>query len=305
MKRTVIFAALALATLLAMSSPAQARYRDGMNLYEYVQSRPTRSLDPQGTAVCIEDSLGGIGGGSCGGGHPGYGSETLIVALENAPQPDGLEQPKGPVLDLFPNTSTGPVGMAMAYFGWGGLRTTDEVTYDESTDLVKAVKKSQTYACFKTLYMESPAEQAALEWSKLVGDKKVCEQVPGMAVRNGGWMPTIAEPCPALGFGQNYAWWWQYHRVGFDGDYYLGGMLGRSYIDARMSCEFCQKCVKGKWEITGDCTARLHISDKWDLGGNEDDNCVEDMVGALGKPIKMYLDWSDSFKVKRSRKPGQ
>jgi hypothetical protein len=42
-------ALLGLASLMAMPSIAQARYRDGMNLYQYVGSNPTRYVDPQGT----------------------------------------------------------------------------------------------------------------------------------------------------------------------------------------------------------------------------------------------------------------
>ena len=59
-----------------------------------------------------------------------------------------------------PDTSDGPLGMADAYYNWG--RSIDEVTYDESTKLVKEVKASQAYASYKTLYMESPAEMAGL-----------------------------------------------------------------------------------------------------------------------------------------------
>jgi len=51
MRRTTALALLGLACLMAMPSIAEARYRDGMNLYEYVQSRPTIGLDPEGTRV--------------------------------------------------------------------------------------------------------------------------------------------------------------------------------------------------------------------------------------------------------------
>ena len=44
-------ALLALACLLAMPSLAQARYSDGMNLYQYVKSRPTLVRDPAGLGV--------------------------------------------------------------------------------------------------------------------------------------------------------------------------------------------------------------------------------------------------------------
>jgi len=50
MKRTTAPALLALACLLAVPSIAHARYRDGMNLYQYVQARPTSSTDPLGLA---------------------------------------------------------------------------------------------------------------------------------------------------------------------------------------------------------------------------------------------------------------
>ena len=40
MKRTITLTLLALACLTAIPSIAQARYRDGMNLYEYVRSEP-------------------------------------------------------------------------------------------------------------------------------------------------------------------------------------------------------------------------------------------------------------------------
>ena len=48
MKRTTVLVLLALACLMAMPAIAQARYRDGMNLYQYVRSSPTRYVDPAG-----------------------------------------------------------------------------------------------------------------------------------------------------------------------------------------------------------------------------------------------------------------
>lgn len=48
MKRTTTLALLVLTCLTAMPSIAQARYRDGMNLYEYVRSQPVDGRDPTG-----------------------------------------------------------------------------------------------------------------------------------------------------------------------------------------------------------------------------------------------------------------
>lgn len=46
--KKVTLALLGMACLMAMPSIAQARYRDGMNLYQYVASNPTRFGDPAG-----------------------------------------------------------------------------------------------------------------------------------------------------------------------------------------------------------------------------------------------------------------
>jgi hypothetical protein len=51
MKRIMILSILTAISLAAIPSTAQARYRDGMNLYEYVRSDPVGKRDPQGTAV--------------------------------------------------------------------------------------------------------------------------------------------------------------------------------------------------------------------------------------------------------------
>jgi len=48
MTKTSTPALLALACLLAMPSLAQARYSDGMNLYQYLESNPTNYPDPTG-----------------------------------------------------------------------------------------------------------------------------------------------------------------------------------------------------------------------------------------------------------------
>ena len=48
MKRMDTLTLLALACLTAIPSIAQARYRDGMNLYEYVRSEPVGRVDPSG-----------------------------------------------------------------------------------------------------------------------------------------------------------------------------------------------------------------------------------------------------------------
>ena len=48
MKRTTALALLGLACLMAVPNVAHARYRDGMNLYQYVQSRPISATDPDG-----------------------------------------------------------------------------------------------------------------------------------------------------------------------------------------------------------------------------------------------------------------
>ena len=48
MKRTTALALLGLACLMAMPSIAHARYRDGMNLYQYVGSAPVQHMDPYG-----------------------------------------------------------------------------------------------------------------------------------------------------------------------------------------------------------------------------------------------------------------
>ena len=52
MKRRITLALLGLACLMAMPSIAEARYADGMNLYEFVGGRPTGMVDPMG----LEDS---------------------------------------------------------------------------------------------------------------------------------------------------------------------------------------------------------------------------------------------------------
>jgi len=51
MERTSALAPLALACLMAMPSIAHARYRDGMNLYQYVRSCPTGYVDWNGAAA--------------------------------------------------------------------------------------------------------------------------------------------------------------------------------------------------------------------------------------------------------------
>ena len=51
MKRTTTFTLLVLACLTVMPTIAQGRYRDGMNLYEYVRSKPVSESDPSGKAV--------------------------------------------------------------------------------------------------------------------------------------------------------------------------------------------------------------------------------------------------------------
>ena len=53
MKRRITLALLGLACLMAMPSTAEARYADGMNLYEYVQSAPTGSVDPMGLITLV------------------------------------------------------------------------------------------------------------------------------------------------------------------------------------------------------------------------------------------------------------
>jgi len=73
MKRTTALALVTLACLMAMPSIAQARYRDGMNLYQYVGSSPTSYTDASGlwkierkgearaTATAVEgDTLSGL-----------------------------------------------------------------------------------------------------------------------------------------------------------------------------------------------------------------------------------------------------
>ncbi len=51
MNRSVLLAALALAAVLTTTTPAHARYHDGMNLYEYAGSRSTGSADPSGRRI--------------------------------------------------------------------------------------------------------------------------------------------------------------------------------------------------------------------------------------------------------------
>ena len=60
MKRTTAAALLGVACLLAMPPIAQARYRDGMNLYQYVRSAPVTHLDPMGleTVVALDTEKG-------------------------------------------------------------------------------------------------------------------------------------------------------------------------------------------------------------------------------------------------------
>lgn len=51
MKRTTMLTLLTIACLTTIPSIAQARYRDGMNLYEYVRSAPTNHVDWNGAAA--------------------------------------------------------------------------------------------------------------------------------------------------------------------------------------------------------------------------------------------------------------
>jgi hypothetical protein len=51
MNRTTALALLGLACLMAVPNIAQARYRDGMNLYQYVRSNPIGHVDPSGLAT--------------------------------------------------------------------------------------------------------------------------------------------------------------------------------------------------------------------------------------------------------------
>ena len=48
MRHALIVFVLAAATLLIATTPAQAMYRDGMNVYQYVRSQPTRYVDWNG-----------------------------------------------------------------------------------------------------------------------------------------------------------------------------------------------------------------------------------------------------------------
>jgi len=50
MKRATVMVFLGLTCLMAMPAIAQARYRDGMNLYQYVGSAPVQEVDPMGLA---------------------------------------------------------------------------------------------------------------------------------------------------------------------------------------------------------------------------------------------------------------
>jgi hypothetical protein len=59
MKRTTALALLGLACLAAMPSIAHARYRDGMNLYQYVRSSPTSYVDWNGAAAKKPDTTTG------------------------------------------------------------------------------------------------------------------------------------------------------------------------------------------------------------------------------------------------------
>jgi hypothetical protein len=47
-KKTIAPSLLALACLTAIASTARAGYRDGMNLYQYVESNTIRYVDPAG-----------------------------------------------------------------------------------------------------------------------------------------------------------------------------------------------------------------------------------------------------------------
>jgi hypothetical protein len=47
-RTTLLLPLLAIGVLLATSTPAQARYVDGMNVYQYVHSNPAGYVDPQG-----------------------------------------------------------------------------------------------------------------------------------------------------------------------------------------------------------------------------------------------------------------
>ena len=53
MKRTITLGLLAMACVATMSAVAEARYRDSMNLYEYVRSEPVRSVDPSGRVTVL------------------------------------------------------------------------------------------------------------------------------------------------------------------------------------------------------------------------------------------------------------
>jgi len=64
MRQRIALSAFALACFLALPSIAEARYRDGMNLYEYVRSGPVNYVDPpgEGTVVAsgVEIGLDGV-----------------------------------------------------------------------------------------------------------------------------------------------------------------------------------------------------------------------------------------------------
>ena len=59
MKRNTTLILIALICLLTIPSVAHGRYRDGMNLYQYVESRPTTHVDPNGEASMSIDVLPG------------------------------------------------------------------------------------------------------------------------------------------------------------------------------------------------------------------------------------------------------
>jgi hypothetical protein len=66
MKRKLALVSLALACLLLAPSPAQAGYRDGMSLYEYVGSYPLGYLDPLGLGIgaMLRDGFVAVTGGA-------------------------------------------------------------------------------------------------------------------------------------------------------------------------------------------------------------------------------------------------
>jgi hypothetical protein len=283
---------------LAVYHPTAARslqrdpigYVDGMSLYEYVGGNPVRFADPWGRQPSAPYDL------------VYYQDDDHQTDLE-------LIRKARERFDEKPSPrSAGPTDMLSAYIFWAAPDKDRHMVFDEQSRLVKAVRASRTYAIYKFVYMEQEAKVASLRWSQEMGNVEKCEIRPTVddvwLARHGHVIPAGTEWTVPRWFAPHVreAWWWQRHIAAFTG-YYLGGMLGRCYIEMVMTCVFCQRCHNGKFMIDGGCAAFVSIDDDWEIGAAKESTPVERAAGGIGRPIHMHLRWYETFTWQTSRKP--